>query len=74
MTKSQDEKKDFKEILKDKSIIALVGFVLRYKTKELLFIIIVLLLGYVLAANLKYSKDGGWEWIPYIKTNVEIKK
>jgi len=66
--------KDFKEVIKEKSIIALLGFALRYRMKELLILIVVLLAGYILAANIRYSAEKGFEWIPSVKTNIEIKK
>lgn len=64
----------FKEVVKEKSIKVFIFYFLFAKTKEILWIIIALLIWYNLASNLRYTEEKGIEWIPSIKTNIEIKK
>jgi hypothetical protein len=55
------------------TLFGFIAFVLRFHTKELFAIIIIVLLGYIVAANLKCDEKG-IQWIPSIKTNIEVKK
>lgn len=67
------EKKTFMEVIKDKSIIGLLGYVIRFKLKELLGLVVILLVWYILSSNISV-KDGKIEWVPSIRTSIEIKK
>lgn len=49
----------------------LVGYLFRYRAKEILAVIILLLIGYILVSNISYDKKHGWQWRPSI--TIEVK-
>lgn len=69
MTKIE-EQKSFKDI---GGPIDLVAYLFRYRFKELLSLIVVILLAYILSSNIQYTSKDGFQWIPSIKINAEIK-
>lgn len=50
----------------------MVAYLFRYRLKEILAVITILLIGYILVANISYSKKDGFSWQPSV--SVEIKK
>jgi hypothetical protein len=50
----------------------LIAYLFRYRAKELLALLAVILLGIILTMNISYSKKDGLQWRPAAK--VEIKK
>jgi hypothetical protein len=50
----------------------MIAYLFRYRLKELLAVIVILLIGYILVANISYDKKNGFSWQPSV--SVEIKK
>jgi hypothetical protein len=50
----------------------LIAYLFRYRAKELLALLAIILLGIILTMNISYSKQDGLQWRPAAK--VEIKK
>jgi len=74
MVSKKEIEKQEQKVLKDiNNIPEFIAYIFKYRMKELLALIIVLMIGYFVASNLQY-KDGKWEWIPSIKTSIEVKK
>jgi hypothetical protein len=69
--KDEAETKAFKDV---DGVIDFLGYIFRYRMKEFLSLLIILMLGYILASNISYSKKEGLQWIPSVKINVEVKK
>lgn len=67
MTKKEDQA--FKTINGPWDMIA---FLFRFRAKEIMSVIIVLLLGYILVANISYDKKNGFSWRPSV--SIEVKK
>jgi hypothetical protein len=63
------EDQAFKEINNPWDMIA---YLFRYRMKELLALVVLLLLGYIAVANISYSPQDGFSWTPSV--SVEIKK
>lgn len=65
MNKKEDQV--FKEIDNPWDMIA---YLFRFRMKEILSVIILLLIGYILIANISYSKKDGFSWSPSVKIEV----
>ena len=50
----------------------LIAYLFRFRLKEILAIIIIILVGYMLVANISYSKKDGFCWRPSV--TIEVKK
>ena len=50
----------------------MIAYLFRYRLKEILAVLVILLIGYILVANISYSKKDGFCWTPSV--SVEIKK
>lgn len=50
----------------------MIAYLFRFRLKELLSLVVLLLLGYILVANVSYSKKDGFCWKPSV--SVEIKR
>lgn len=48
----------------------MIAFLFRFRMKEILSVIILLLIGYILIANISYSKKDGFSWSPSVKIEV----
>lgn len=51
---------------------SLIAYLFRYRSKELLALLALVLIGLILSMNISYSKKDGFRWGPAAK--VEIKK
>lgn len=51
---------------------SLIAYLFRYRSKELLALLALVLLGVILSMNISYSKKDGFQWRPAAK--VEVKK
>ncbi len=67
MTKNEDE-----AMKKSTGPWRFLAYALRYRTKEILAIIVVILLGVIVTMNISYSKKDGFQWRPAAK--IEVKK
>lgn len=47
-----------------------IVWLFKYATKEILAALLLLLVGYILAANISYDKEHGWQWKPSININI----
>jgi hypothetical protein len=50
----------------------MIAYLFRYRLKELLAFVIILLIGYILVANISYDKKNGFSWRPSV--SIEVKK
>lgn len=50
----------------------MVAYLFRFRMKEILSLVIIALVGYILAANISYSKKDGIGWSPSV--SIEVKK
>lgn len=73
MTKNGDENKLIKGL---SSPWEFLGYVFKYRTKEILSVIILILIGTILILNISYDKVNGLQWKPAAKITIEkeIKK
>ena len=67
MTKKEDQA--FKEINNPWDMIA---YLFRFRTKEILAVLGVVLVGYILVANISYDKKNGFSWRPSV--SIEVNK
>lgn len=51
---------------------SLIAYLFRYRSKELLALLALVLMGVILSMNISYSKKDGFQWRPAAK--VEVKK
>jgi hypothetical protein len=65
MTKQED--KNFKEV---DGFFSFLAYVLRYRLKEFLSLISLLLFGYILVSNIGCNQKDGLYWIPSVKIEV----
>ena len=68
MTKNNDENKLIKEL---SSPWEFLGYVFTYRTKEILAVIILILIGTILILNISYDKKDGLQWRPAAKITIE---
>jgi len=69
MTKNTDENKLIKEL---SSPWEFLGYAFKYRTKEILSVIVLILIGTILILNISYDKVNGLQWRPAAK--IEVKK
>jgi hypothetical protein len=69
MTKNKDENELIKEL---SSPWEFLGYAFKYRTKEILSVIILILIGAILILNINYDKANGLQWKPAAK--IEVKK
>ena len=50
----------------------LIAYLFRFRMKEILSVIVLLLIGYILVANISYSKKDGFSWSPSV--SIEVKQ
>ena len=50
----------------------LIAYLFRFRMKEILSVIVLLLIGYILVANISYTKKDGFSWSPSV--SIEVKK
>lgn len=65
MTKQED--KNFKEV---DGIFSFFAYIFRYRMKEFLMLLSLMLFGYIMASNISYSKKDGFQWVPSVKIEV----
>lgn len=65
MTKKNGQ--ELKVITSLKNPFQFMAYALKYRLKEILAIIIILLLGWILITNVTYTKKDGFQWKPSIK-------
>lgn len=52
----------------------LIGYLFRFRLKEILAVIVLILIGTILILNVGYSKKDGFSWRPAADIHVEVKK
>lgn len=73
MTKNTDEDKLIKEL---DGPWDLLGYLFKYRTKEIMGLFIIILIGTMLIMNISYDKRHGLQWRPAAKIDInkELKK